>query len=462
MRPPARVLSIIVLALLPSAVVTSAASATQRYASPNPANPIIGACTVDDPCGFFTAVQSASDGDEVIVEPGTYSGDIGPVDFLGKAVSIHGIAGQSRPVVAMNGPHGLVLGDPRSHVSDLELDNHGGPALELAGGLAERLVVVAADGCELTGGTLRDTVCVATATEAAAVRVEQAGLTTLAALRNVTAIARGTAGYGIRAVPTSTGDVQVTVLNTIAHGAAGDLFADARDGTATIELRASNYATAVRSDPVTAAIVDDGGHQLTAPLFADADAFDYHELAGSPTIRAGVTDPLDAATLDLDGEPRARLGFTDIGADEFPVPVPGHVPVPVPAPPTIVPPRPGRPHDTTAPVLSRPLFSVSAFAVKASARTPEPPVHYRASVRFSLSEAATVRGRLLVKRGHRWVSAGIAFSKRFKQGNAKLSFAGNLGHATLKPGVYRLALVATDAAKNRSRTTTLTLKVVRA
>ncbi len=47
----------------------------------------------------------------------------------------------------------------------------------------------------------------------------------------------------------------------------------------------------------------------------------FHELAGSPTIGAGV-DSASNGTTDLDGNPRAIQGKTDIGAYEF-VPAPG-------------------------------------------------------------------------------------------------------------------------------------------
>ncbi len=49
------------------------------------------------------------------------------------------------------------------------------------------------------------------------------------------------------------------------------------------------------------------------PMFVDAFNMDYHLLAGSPLINAGVND--DAPTVDLDGNP--RFGQVDIGAYEF-------------------------------------------------------------------------------------------------------------------------------------------------
>jgi hypothetical protein len=64
------------------------------------------------------------------------------------------------------------------------------------------------------------------------------------------------------------------------------------------------------------------GNQTAEPLFVNAAAGDFHQLAGSPTIDAGVAGPLIGNT-DLDGSPRSQppcIGggpIPDIGAYEF-------------------------------------------------------------------------------------------------------------------------------------------------
>jgi hypothetical protein len=58
-------------------------------------------------------------------------------------------------------------------------------------------------------------------------------------------------------------------------------------------------------------------------------------------------------------------------------------------------------------------------------------------------------------------AAGI-LTRRLKSAGAKrLAFSGRVGKRALKPGRYRMAITATDAAGNRSRTRVLKLTIVR-
>ena len=76
--------------------------------------------------------------------------------------------------------------------------------------------------------------------------------------------------------------------------------------------------------------------------------------------------------------------------------------------------------------------------------------------RYKLSEAATVTFTVQRKKGKRYVRAR-RFTKASKQGANKRKFVTR----KLKPGRYRATLVATDAAKNRSKAKRITFRVVR-
>ena len=121
--------------------------------------------------------------------------------------------------------------------------------------------------------------------------------------------------------------MQVALINTIAHGSRSDLSAEAEptrrhrrgDLRRTLQLRHRTKRIgkrAKRASPRTAAATN----QTAAPLFANLGTDDFHELAGSPTIGAGVSSPANGLT-DLDGVPRQFGGVTDIGAYQF-VPAP--------------------------------------------------------------------------------------------------------------------------------------------
>jgi hypothetical protein len=117
--------------------------------------------------------------------------------------------------------------------------------------------------------------------------------------------------------------------NVIARGGSSfvDIYAGATSGAAaTVTLLNSNYATVNSSNPPATSITPPGVNngQIAAPLLSA----DFHELAGSPTIDAGVP-AADMGSLDLDHNPRVAprclggsAGAPDIGAYEFPTPTP--------------------------------------------------------------------------------------------------------------------------------------------
>ncbi len=460
---PGRLLVMIAAVVALSATMASSAAADTRYASPKGSG---FACTVDAPCALDVAVGNfaAHSGDTVQVASGTYRLSVGVVDALGTVLSIRSDVSQPPPVILSSAPQAVVVSEPSSTVDRLDIVDTapGGAALNFNGAFAERVFAYASspigqsDGCYMRNGLLYASVCVSEGAGGAGVATATSNGSAVR-LRGVTAIGRGPMSLGIRTDPPDPGSLEL--IDTIARGTQTDI--TTQNPSTTVNASYSNFATV---DPVGS--VADGGHnQTAAPLFLDASRLDYHEAPGSPTIGRGLADLSESANTDIDLEPRTRFGQIDIGADEFPslVPVTGGTPggggtgTPGAGGPGTTVPAP----DKTAPVFSKLSLSVASFAAKVAGHKPKPRLHYRSSVRFKLSEAASVRATVLAKKGRRWVSVGIVFTKTVKAGAATVSFSGKVGHTTLKPGSYRLALVATDAAKNHSPTKTLSFRVVK-
>lgn len=184
------------------------------------------------------------------------------------------------------------------------------------------------------------------------------------------------------------------------------------------------------------------------PQFVNPAADDYRPAAGSPLIDASLdaaglpglptTDFAGSARLvDGNGDCAAKL---DIGALEFQAPVaPGCAPAggaPAPGGTT------GK--DTLAPVLS--ALKVTRAIRRSTAK--KPPV----SMRFKLSEAATVRLTFARAKGKRYIPLKGALTLKLKAGGQRVRFAGRVSKALrLKAGGYRVTLTATDAAGNRSK-----------
>jgi len=120
-----------VLASLVGALVAAApAAAVPRYVEPGGATSG-SECTPPSPQDFFEpcdleyAVEGVSkDGDEVIVAPGTYTGDVAEADN----VLIHGVAGAERPLIVGD----LSLTDPQGGAARY-LEIHGAFSLGGAG-----------------------------------------------------------------------------------------------------------------------------------------------------------------------------------------------------------------------------------------------------------------------------------------------------------------------------------------
>jgi hypothetical protein len=302
-------------------VFASSAAAAVRYASPGasgaePCNPT--------PCTLQKAVNGASDGDEVLVGAGTYkpTAEI-EVDH---AISVGGAPGAALPGVQISN-HFLHEDNAAALVHDLRIEVVA-PTMPYAitdeAGSVERVYAYSlesAGACQIASGMLRSSVCWGGLSADGF-----AGGDVHIVLRNVTATST---------VMGATGGTNVTIdgSNLIMHSIdpaqsnGADLAVDVSAGaSASISLTHSNYASVdtTLSSGTAFSYTPPGtnGNQTTPPLFVNAAAGNLSELADSPTIDAGIADPLIGAT-DLEGAARSQpscLGGTptpDIGAYEF-------------------------------------------------------------------------------------------------------------------------------------------------
>jgi hypothetical protein len=284
--------------------------------------------TIATACDLATAIHGTggnvpNDGDEVIVEPGNYS-LAGPVSVGASNLNIHGALDQPRPVIneTSTGEIQVFFG---GSISYLDFESSGNaPALGFSGAVAERLFLRGSWGggavcqCE---GIVRDSVIVATGGGIALGIVSNGGAAS-GEYRNVTAWSTNMSGPAIEiertgALATLAFDAYNTVARTVAGGT--DVVADGQ-GTS-ITFHHSNYGTSAQNSSGVVQDAPSDPHQTAAPQFANAGAGDFSELAGSPTIDAGLNDPLNGPT-DYAGNARTLGAATDIGAFEFVPPAP--------------------------------------------------------------------------------------------------------------------------------------------
>jgi hypothetical protein len=332
-----------VLATLVGLIAGGSAQAATRYAAPGgtgtaPCTDAQHPCTIYEAAGVTPAV--AQPGDEVVLAPGEYSdtaGDLGPTETvqLAPGITVHGEAGQPRPVVkllaASFGFGAFIVGegDTLSHV---EIDTSTARSnLSVFEGTAEDVIVRSSSeqastiACVQFAGTIRNSACLASGANAAAIGESNATATnTTATLRNVTAISTGSGGRGLSYAIFGSGTVTVNAKAVIAKGAGTDVAAEGLEfppggpgGHVAIELDHSDFASAKEFKSGTGASasvtpIETNGNITGVPLLAGDG---YHQLEGSPTIDTGAVDVLSAAT-DIDGQARS-IGPPDIGADEW-------------------------------------------------------------------------------------------------------------------------------------------------
>jgi len=344
MKPGWAVAPALAIGLVVSTV--PAATATTRYATPggSASDPN---CDAGHPCSIEQAINAvAQDGDEVVVAPGNYAT---PTTLLwsGKMLNVHGQDGQPRPnviapfaVVSMQTATG-------STVRHMRLEGTSAQAtLNVASSSSvtlSDLVVVNSVGASTTGtavgigvttpatAMLRDSVALATGPNSRGLLVGGVGGDAVATAINVTAYATTPPNSSGIMIGASDGHpATLTAKNTVAHGTLSDisLFSSGSGTTPAIaNVSYSNYRPSLLSlQGAAAALNDQGRNQSADPLFANPGAEDFHELAGSPTIDAGTTDP-QLGGLDFDGESRVMGSAPDIGADELvPSSAPGSQP----------------------------------------------------------------------------------------------------------------------------------------
>jgi hypothetical protein len=475
-RASAKRLSAVAVATATALFLAAPAWATQRYAHPAGAGTT---CSQASPCDLVTAVNNASNGDEVIVAPGDYGSGtpLATEISVNNGVEVHGASGQPRPRVFSSAFNAISV-NAGGTMRDIELVNSGYNGLFLYGGTAERIVVRAtgttACAGPMNGGTLRNSICVNTGlgTNHSALSLSCSGCTGPGSLRNVTAYS---SDIGLRVGVGNSTTLVVSATNVIAHGGTKDVSAYTSGSigpmSATVNLDHSNYATTEQlvgagGGTATVTPAGSGTNQTASPKFVNTFSGDFHQAASSPTIDAGITSGANGS-FDVDGEARAQGSSTDIGGDELPAPTP----------------PPAGPADKTKPVASRLDVRPDVFAalrgrgpsvVGAKRRAPK-----GATVRYRLSEAATVtfrvervlRGR---KKGRRCVprrrnGRRCARYKRLRgsfthsgaTGANRFRVSGRLRNKPLEPGRYRLVGTPRDAAGNVGGTVRTKFRIVR-
>lgn len=399
-------------------VLAPSAQATQRFASPTGGTG--PECPQATPCSLKEAVEGAQAGDEVIVAGGAYT--VSEPVFLpgGKTnVQVHGDTAGPMPRItgSLSAPllEASEAGDSISYL-EVENDSNTGVGVYCTGGRLERVRVrvVGSGGIGAfvfpTCGSIRNSLLLAEGTNSAALRVGDNFLAnyTLTA-RNLTAIGSGTGSSGafVEYGGLGAGSAALELQNSIVRGGEQDLKALGNaNGVATVAASHSNF---VSFKPGTEGkLVDGGGNQTAAPLFVNAEAGDYREAAGSPTIDAGLAGEL--GPLDLAGNPRVQGAAPDIGAYEF----------------------------ATPPSAAVEKGGVRSISIK--------PKRFRkkARVTYTMSGPATVEFSVSRKPKHGAAYRPVkgSFSLEGKTGENSFVFNGRIGGKQLKPGAYKLSAYA--------------------
>ena len=342
------------------------------------------------------------------------------------------------------GKNGIASSAADLQLSDITVHAGSGAALFASGGTAGHEVRVRRStfaggyaGIAINGdATVTDTVTVATAGD---------GVNAIAGntrLHNVTAVGT-TAGVRALAEPGLTAEGHIEAASVIARGG---IFAD-EGGSHMLCQTPFNCADGALT--IDHSVYDSAGPRVTLgaqnstadPLFANPAQGDYHLLAGSSAIDQGISDAL-TGPLDRDGNARVQGTAVDAGAYETaPVAAPadgGQTPPPAGGDQTPPPlgggSGPGLPADTIAPAIS---------GLKISKR----------GARYKLSEAATVQ--ITFRRvSHHRAGKAITLKRSGKRGTNALA-------RKLHAGAYKVTIVATDSAGNRSKPKTTRLRVKR-
>jgi hypothetical protein len=317
------------------ACTASASAATVRYAKPGAGGP--EPCTSAAPCSLANAILGAATGDSVVLLSGFGDYNPGVPINTSQGIDVGGEPGKPAPTVN-DPPTGLAFLSSSATLHDVRLlqSDPGGTGLVMVGGTAERVFVSSVStGCRTTG-VLRDSICISGGVgggNAIDLNASAPSVVNNAALRNVTAVGGGSAS-AIRANAQNGGQVNIDGINVLATGGAVQLSgsADADPAsratlTFTHSLYGAVYAGGINPSSVSITPLGTNGNLTAAPQFVNQAGGDYHELATSPSVDAGLVAP-DLGALDLDRAARSQsacLGgvpIPDIGAYELAPPQP--------------------------------------------------------------------------------------------------------------------------------------------
>jgi hypothetical protein len=305
-----------VICLVALAASAPAASAAVRNAVPA-GGVDTGDCPADAPCTLEFAVNFADDGDEVVVDPGDYTVPAGGL-LVNTSVRVHGRPGEAAPVLTQAAANVPAVQASGAEVTlsdlDIRLTATGpGRAVDVQGNVTlDRVAVRSASsfGVFIGSGQSLNLLNSTVHATGASIGVLDAGTLTMVNTTVVTTAA-GTEALHLAG---STGDpATASVRNSILDAGAIDVLLQPNDpGAASLTIDHSNYDDLLSQN---GAVVNAGaGNQTGAPLFLNRNGGDLRQAQNSPTIDAGVTDPL--AALDLEGEGRPSGAAPDIGADE--------------------------------------------------------------------------------------------------------------------------------------------------
>ena len=315
-----------------------AEAAAQRFAASDGNGP--EPCLEADPCSLLQAVAGPSGngsgvngGDEVIVLSGTYT-ETNQI-FAFDNITIHGQAGQPRPVINSNisTAMGTNVG---ATFRRLQIEHTGAiSAITVFPGTLDDLVVhsTAAAACAMSSSsTITNSVCWTQASSNSALLAGGGFSGDTIVMRNVTVVSTGASNTDALRVSNGGGSTTtVTATNVIAQATNDppedpgisdiEASADGAGSTTVVTLDHSNYddfrQLSTNGGAATITPNTTNGNQGAVPLLANPATGDFHQLLGSPTIDAGIVDPANGST-DMDGQPRQIGTSTDIGADEFP------------------------------------------------------------------------------------------------------------------------------------------------
>lgn len=130
---------------------------------------------------------------------------------------------------------------------------------------------------------------------------------------------------------------------------------------------------------------------------------------------------------------------------------------------TLNPPRtqPSNPATPNSPQIRPPRDAVAPVIGRARLSRGRLRAGRRATVSFQLSEPAAVTITVMRKRGRRYKPLSPTMPLAASAGTVSRRFDGRLGSRALKPGRYKLAITAVDAAGNAARPASVPFRMVR-